>query len=198
MSHILIKPPDFSVQIKKKYYTHPFSEYTFKLKKVLLIVSFLAIILSLYDLKITTIPWLNIDISENDPNLLAGVLALILIYFFVVFIINAFYDIQKWNLNIKKDKYDWAINKYKEIAQNIDEMKRSKEFKDIDKVIERVNYFGSFIERTGKTIRLASKSVIYSSVARHFIIDLVLPLILSIIGLILIGMSGIQIIMKLF
>lgn len=198
MSAIAVIPPDYSVEIKKKYFSHPFSEYSFKLKRNLIIVSFISILINLYDLKITKIPWLNIEVPENAPNLLEGVLALILLYLTIVFIINFLYDIQIWNLNKGKDNFNWTVNKLKEISHSIENISKDKNSKSIEEVIETVNHFGSFIEKTRNKIRITSKWVVTLSMIKLIFLDLALPLLLSSIAIILIGISGFQILEKLF
>ncbi len=198
MSPTIKLPPDYSVEIKKKYLSHPFSENTFKLKRNLLFISFFSIILKLYELEITTIPWLNIEVPANSPNLLEGVLAVFLIYLTFVFVVNFIYDFKIWNLKINKDNYDWTTNKLKEIDRNIELIASNKENKKIDEIIESVNNFGSYIQKIRNKIRITNRWIITFSMLRLFFIDITIPLIFSILALIKIGNSSLQIFTNLF
>ena len=79
-------------------FKEPLTEVTLKMRKNLIFTSAIAILLTVYDLKIKKTPWLDIEVPVNAPNILHGAISVALIYLFLVFLFYAWEDFRRWSL----------------------------------------------------------------------------------------------------
>jgi len=201
--NVLIIPPKYGVELQKKHFTHPFKDYTHRIKRSLLAIAGLSIILKVYDLDIKKIPWLNIEIPLNAPNLLEGVLSVILWYHFIAFILNAFFDIQVWSLNKDKDNLNHIWQNVKSIFHTFEDVKKyinndSASINYIEKLNSDLSIVDTDLKKYFKSMRYKNHIFISISWIRLFALDIFLPIFLSVVGLLKIGSSSIDLIKLIF
>jgi hypothetical protein len=85
-------------ELKNVIFNDPLSETSRKIRTRLLFVAALTVLIHVYQLKIKSLPWLNVEVPENAPHMLEGALAATLAYFLVVYSLYAWHDIQRWLL----------------------------------------------------------------------------------------------------
>jgi hypothetical protein len=86
-------------QIKKisdAYFSDPITNATEVKRRNLIAIACATILISAYNLKVTKLPWIEIEAPKDAPNFLQGLLATTLSYALLVYAINALIDIARW------------------------------------------------------------------------------------------------------
>jgi hypothetical protein len=132
--------------IKEVVFSDPLTEVTRKVRRNLLVASAFAILLKVYNLKVTKLPWLEIDIPENGPQILEGILAVSVAYLFVTFLIYVTQDLNRWKVGghvlVTKGNWDLILNTRNDIhvikqhIKNFDpEKPKPEKYEQIEKAV---------------------------------------------------------------
>jgi len=135
-------------KIEEAIFTDPLTDVTRKVRRNLLVISTFAILLKVYDLKITKTPWLNIEVPKDSPHLLEGIIAVSLLYLFIVYVIYLTQDLNRWKVGghvlVTKGNWDLFLNTRNDIhviKQHIDKFDPEKpkpaKFESIEKAVDK-------------------------------------------------------------
>jgi hypothetical protein len=107
----------------------PMSDETRKVRTHLLFVAALTILVKVYGLRLVKLPWLDFDIPANAPQLLDGLLSVVLLYLLSVFVLYAWQDFRRWRLagelHLVNSSFDLLLasrNDFFAIAQSLDKL----------------------------------------------------------------------------
>jgi hypothetical protein len=196
--------------LKKAAFTEPLTENTKRMRRSLLIYSGISILVKIYNLKIKTLPGLNLDIPENAPHLIEGALAIVVVYMLTMFILYIWQDLQRWwlegNIVVFKHYSDLLsytrddIHAIKESIARFDDADAGKKLK-IQEINQVIN---DALERIPKSAQQMS-SMVQQYVrltilqwTRLVVFEISLPILVSVIALVKIGNSLYPFIMAVF
>ena len=91
----MIKLPEKS-KLSTLALSDPLSKETETKRTQVMFVACSSILLTVYGLKINKTPWLDIEVPTGAPNILHGALSVALVYTFVVFMVHAWTDFNRW------------------------------------------------------------------------------------------------------
>lgn len=83
-------------KIEDIIFSDPFSPNTHKTRSILLIAASFAILVNVYNLKMTQTPILQLQIPKNAPDILSGALSVIVAYQLFAFLFFAWQDYRRW------------------------------------------------------------------------------------------------------
>ncbi|MEP5765544.1 MAG: hypothetical protein ABJ308_13175 [Halieaceae bacterium] len=84
------------VALNERVMQEPLTSATELKRRNLIYISSIAILLTVYDLKIKNAPWIDIEVPEGDVNVLLGAVSVALIYVFMVFVFYVIADLRRW------------------------------------------------------------------------------------------------------
>ncbi|AVH25768.1 hypothetical protein [Vibrio diabolicus] len=103
-------------EIEKVLFSDPLSETTRKSRRNLMIVSVMCLLISILNLKVTGFLGLKAETDAIESELVKGIGAIIVIYYFVVFILCATIDLLAW----KFDREKTLISGHQELVEAIE------------------------------------------------------------------------------
>ncbi|EGQ7741089.1 hypothetical protein [Vibrio parahaemolyticus] len=103
-------------EIEKVLFTDPLSETTRKSRRNLMIASVMCLLISILNLKVTGFLGLKAETDAIESELVKGIGAIIVIYYFVVFILYATIDLLAW----KFDREKTLISGHQELVEAIE------------------------------------------------------------------------------
>ncbi|MDG2746871.1 hypothetical protein P7M10_12165 [Vibrio parahaemolyticus] len=103
-------------EIEKVLFSDPLSETTRKSRRNLMIASVMCLLISILNLKVTGFLGLKAETDAIESELVKGIGAIIVIYYFVVFILYATIDLLAW----KFDREKTLISGHQELVETIE------------------------------------------------------------------------------
>ncbi|MGI2883481.1 hypothetical protein ACRTDO_22220 [Vibrio furnissii] len=103
-------------EIEKVLFSDPLSETTRKSRRNLMIASVMCLLISILNLKVTGFLGLKAETDAIESELVKGIGAIIVIYYFVVFILYATIDLLAW----KFDREKTLISGHQELVEAIE------------------------------------------------------------------------------
>ncbi|EGQ9765645.1 hypothetical protein ACLVXC_004241 [Vibrio alginolyticus] len=103
-------------EIEKVLFSDPLTETTRKSRRNLMIASVMCLLISILNLKVTGFLGLKAETEAIESELVKGIGAIIVIYYFVVFILYATIDILAW----KFDREKTLISGHQELVEAIE------------------------------------------------------------------------------
>ncbi|MCG8017720.1 MAG: hypothetical protein JAY97_16015 [Candidatus Thiodiazotropha sp. 'RUGA'] len=105
-------------------FTDPFSESTTRIKKSLVLASFIGLIIGTYSIQING--FLGLDIPEDSINapVLSGILSIIIIYFIVLFTLNLVIELLAWDFKRERiivSPYVEQMMKLQSVIDNLEQ-----------------------------------------------------------------------------
>ena len=193
----LTKPQDFEGEVNKRHFSNPFDVSTQKIKRNLFVFSGFSIILKIYDLKVTSLPWLNIDIPGNAPNILEGILAIVVLYFFITFLFSVSVDFIRWSIEKDIDSLGWVGEHVKQAKRSADLLAQYPEINS-DKISSAMKQIEDASQKVNRKIAYKNQFLASLSWVRIMVLEVCLPVILGLLSLVMIGTSSLDLIAEIW
>ncbi|WP_405119693.1 hypothetical protein [Pseudomonas leptonychotis] len=164
-------------------FSEPFTASTEAKRRVLLFTSCFSILITVYGIKVTKTPWLDIEVASGAPNILHGAMSVALAYSFFSYALHALEDFRRWTTS--RDIIH--LCKYYELLGNTNAKIKSlghwglihlpdKKLESTEKIFYETDAFFYSLKGMLKNIESGKKKLTTIQTLRLVIVDITIPL----------------------
>ncbi len=187
---IILDTTHYKAEYEKALLTDALSDSTLKTKATLLAFSSILLAASIYDLQLKQIPSLGVDVSVIAPDILKEVLALNVSYLLIRFVMCFLQDFFRWHISKEiasiansGEELEKIQEKLQEVEQKCHSLERFFEennfLPQLDLLIKSLQNIANNVVRVGCMHNI----LIFIQLFRFWVIDFLLPLLVSVFAL---------------
>ena len=185
--------PNKKIKINEKLLSDPFGDETRKYRRNVLVFSLVGILVELYNVSLKDSPYVVID-AANDPDLVKGLLSIIVLYQLLVFISYCWVDFRRWyflgDILVSGRYFEHIItieSLYKTLQLNIERIKNLEVRNDLAEVFEKGIENVGQMDRDLIDIHKRYRNISWSQWARMVTFDVGIPLLVGLYAMYLLG-----------